>query len=399
MADGGDARVARRSARHRSRVPRARPHAGRYPAAGAALVGCEHVLEDARSGDALAAFADVARLPGRVLRKRLAQAAPRRGMGASPVSGSFPAAIALLQPAAALAVGTRSPTSAAPRDQVGVRLRCSESSVDEAVVPRAGATCWRRPPVRRSPAADILHWRARCSRRDRDWYAAQEDVERALELAEASARLAADALFQRRSSHSGKGARYSRAYAEAIRGRCSRRFGDVQPSPARRPRRAESPPRTPVAILFEAFALFVDLDLAVDRLRARHMRDPASSVATSRPRGRTPLKALDLLGQVDALRDRHGATRSDRSYAGTGEVDDAEKWIAIATRPSVRRSSSGIAATHGSRRATSTPYAAATQLQPPLQAAALALQRRCSARNGKTRPLATHGGERPLGLD
>jgi tetratricopeptide (TPR) repeat protein len=45
--------------------------------------------------------------------------------------------------------------------------------------------------------ADILGWRSRCFRRQRDWEAAREDVERAVELAEALSdrRAAADAYF------------------------------------------------------------------------------------------------------------------------------------------------------------------------------------------------------------
>jgi transcriptional regulator with XRE-family HTH domain len=46
--------------------------------------------------------------------------------------------------------------------------------------------------------ADILGWRSRCYRRQRDWQAAREDVERALELAESAndRRSAAQAYFQ-----------------------------------------------------------------------------------------------------------------------------------------------------------------------------------------------------------
>ncbi|MGH3007652.1 MAG: helix-turn-helix domain-containing protein, partial [Gaiellaceae bacterium] len=46
--------------------------------------------------------------------------------------------------------------------------------------------------------SNIFHWRSRCYRRQRDWEAAREDVERALELADGShnPRAAADAYFQ-----------------------------------------------------------------------------------------------------------------------------------------------------------------------------------------------------------
>jgi tetratricopeptide (TPR) repeat protein len=44
---------------------------------------------------------------------------------------------------------------------------------------RSGESCDRL-------RANILHWRSRCYRRHRDWEAAREDIERALELAEAA---------------------------------------------------------------------------------------------------------------------------------------------------------------------------------------------------------------------
>src|SRR5919202_165577 len=46
--------------------------------------------------------------------------------------------------------------------------------------------------------SNVYGWRSRCYRRQRDWQAAREDVERALELAEglSDRRTAADLLFQ-----------------------------------------------------------------------------------------------------------------------------------------------------------------------------------------------------------
>ena len=83
--------------------------------------------------------------------------------------------------------------------RVGV-VRYSESSINEAIVLFAQALLLAESSDLSADRlrSDILHWRARCHRRNRDWYAAQEDIERALELAEASSdpRRAADALFQ-----------------------------------------------------------------------------------------------------------------------------------------------------------------------------------------------------------
>ena len=68
---------------------------------------------------------------------------------------------------------------------------------------------------------DILDWRSRCYRRQRDWQAAREDVERALELAESSRdrRSAARAYFQASLVAEREGHwLLSRTYAERARG-------------------------------------------------------------------------------------------------------------------------------------------------------------------------------------
>ena len=77
------------------------------------------------------------------------------------------------------------------RAQVLYRLGCCHyklTHVDRALndftaalelADQSGASCDRL-------RANILHWRSRCYRRHRDWEAAREDIERALELAEAA---------------------------------------------------------------------------------------------------------------------------------------------------------------------------------------------------------------------
>ena len=82
---------------------------------------------------------------------------------------------------------------------VGV-VRYHESRIAEAIVLFDEALVLAEGSGERSDRlrSDVLHWRARCHRRNRDWVAADEDIERALELAEAihDTRRAADALFQ-----------------------------------------------------------------------------------------------------------------------------------------------------------------------------------------------------------
>src|SRR5262249_10497164 len=68
---------------------------------------------------------------------------------------------------------------------------------------------------------DILAWRSRCYRRQRDWQAAREDVERALELAESAndRRASAEAFFQASLVAERQGQwLLARTYAERARG-------------------------------------------------------------------------------------------------------------------------------------------------------------------------------------
>ena len=88
-----------------------------------------------------------------------------------------------------------------------------------------------------------------------------------------------------------------------------------------------------IALLEEAFALFVDLDLAVE---AGYVCSSHAGIQLDRGEheaARTnALKALDLLaGRVDHLQEIGMAQLIvGRAYAGTGEIDEAEKWIATA---------------------------------------------------------------------
>ena len=83
--------------------------------------------------------------------------------------------------------------------RVGV-VRYSESSITDAIVLFDQALVLADGSQLPSDRlrSDVFHWRARCHRRNRDWVAAEDDVECVLELAEACSdtRRIADALFQ-----------------------------------------------------------------------------------------------------------------------------------------------------------------------------------------------------------
>ena len=318
--------------------------------------------------------------------------------------------MALLEPAATLAVGAgfTDVDRAEIVFRVGV-VRYSESSIDEAIVLFAEALLLAESSDLSADRlrSDILHWRARCHRRNRDWYAAQEDIERALELAEASSdpRRAADALFQASLVAQRQGrwvlartyAEQSRTLFEELGDRAtvarllnnlaglSHLLGDSDHA---------------IALLEEAFAMFVDLDLAVD---AGYVCSSHAGIQLDRGEheaARTnALKALDLLaGRVDHLQEigmaqlivgrayaahRRGrrsreVDRNRRRDLLSGEVDGASQLrMARAGR---RRDPTGR------RRGCSRPLQASCSCAPGGDVAQA---------HGKTRPPATHGGERP----
>ena len=72
--------------------------------------------------------------------------------------------------------------------------------------------------------AQNFRWRSRCYRRQRDWQAAREDVERALELVErlSDKRAAAQVYFQASSSPSARGTGCSHVRTQSARERTSR---------------------------------------------------------------------------------------------------------------------------------------------------------------------------------
>ncbi len=258
-------------------------------------------------------------------------------------NGELDEAMSLLEQAAAmaLAAGFGEVDRAEIVFQVGV-VRYHQARIPEAVVLLDEALLLAESSEAPSDRlrSDVLHWRARCHRRNRDWVAAQEDVERALELAEAAAdeRRAADALFQASLVAQRQGRWVlARTYAERARALfdelgdsatvarllnnlagLNHLLGDADEA---------------LSLLEQAFGMFVELDLAVDAgyvcssLAEIHLDRDEPALAESNAR-----KALDLLGgRVDHLQEIGTAELAlGRSLAAQGSLDEGEQWIARA---------------------------------------------------------------------
>ena len=267
-------------------------------------------------------------------------------------TGRLEEAMAVLEAAAAVAVsvGFGDTDRAEVVFLVGV-VRYHESSIAEAIVLFDQALVLAEGSGPRSDRlrSDIFHWRARCHRRDRDWVAAEEDVERALELAEASSdsRRAADALFQASLVAQRQGrwvlartyAERSRVLFEEIgdRATAARLLNNL----AGLNHLLGSADRS-IDLLEQAFETFVDLDLPVD---AGYV---CSSLAEIRlGLGEAELaetqaqKALELLGgRPDHLQELGTAELTlGRALAEQGRLDEAEAWIVRAEATSERASS------------------------------------------------------------
>jgi tetratricopeptide (TPR) repeat protein len=309
----------------------------------AALRDAELLVESHRYEDALRAFravreiAAVAPAPPYLLRILRGEAWARTR------TGELDAAMSLLGEAAALAVtaGFSDVERAEVVFQVGV-VRYSQSSIAEAIVLFDEALMLADDPQLHGDRlrSDIFHWRSRCHRRNRDWVAAEEDIERALELAEAcsDSRRVADALFQASLVAQRQG-RWVLARTNAERSRVlfeslgdsatvARLLNNLAGLNHLLGNEAQA-----IALLQEAFGIFVELDLAVD---AGYV---CSSLAEIRlDRGEfdeteaQARKALDLLdGRVDHLQEVGTAQLAlGRALAGQGKLDDAEKWIGAA---------------------------------------------------------------------
>ena len=328
----------------------------------AALVDAERMVEEARYDDALNAFRDVRVLAGAVaastfsLRLLVGEAWSHIRLG------ELAEAMELLEQAATLAVsaGFTDLDRAQVVFRVGV-VRYSESSIAEAIVLFDQALVLAEGselPADRL-RSDVFHWRARCHRRNRDWVAAEDDIERALELAEACSetRRIADALFQASLVAQRQG-RWLVARTHAERARALfEKLGDgatvarLLNNLAGLEHLLGDAPRA-IALLEEAFEMFVELGLAVDAgyvcSSLAEIRLESGDVEQSQTQAR---KALDLLGgRVDHLQEIGTAQLTlGRALAAQGTLDDAERWIAAAddtfeqARSASHRSSAWIA--------------------------------------------------------
>ena len=308
----------------------------------AALMDAEELVQQHRYEEALRAFRDARDLvpaSGPTLRLRLLKGEA----WARTREGDLAVAMSLLEQAAAIAVspGFGEIDRAEVVFQVGV-VRYHEAKIPEAVVLLDEALLLAESSEAPSDRlrSDILHWRSRCHRRNRDWVAAQEDVERALELAEAASdeRRAADALFQASLVAQRQGRWVlARTYAERSRALFAE-LGD-EATVARLLNNLAGlnhllgDADEALALLEQAFGMFVDLDLAVDAgyvcssLAEIHLDRgrPGAAEASAR-------KALDLLdGRVDHLQELGTAELAlGRALAAQGSLEEGERWIARA---------------------------------------------------------------------
>ena len=187
---------------------------------------------------------------------------------------------------------------------------------------------------------DIHQWRSRCYRRQRDWEAAREDIDRALELVRGARRRPA----QRRGEPAGVARRRAagplgprpalrRDLARPLRRRRRhrhRRRACSTTSPASTTRSATTRPRSPSSS--EAFAIFVDAHLEVGgRLRAQlARRDPPRAGRSRRGRGRW------RAGRSRCSRDRIDHVQEigtaqlvlARAHLEQGELEEAEDILA-----------------------------------------------------------------------
>jgi transcriptional regulator with XRE-family HTH domain len=309
----------------------------------AALCDAELLVDAHRYEEALRAFrgareiAGVASVPPSSLRLLNGETWARIRLG------ELDSAMSLLEEAAALTVtaGFTDVDRAEVVFRVAV-VRYSQSSIPEAIILFDEALMLAESSEPRADRlrSDIFHWRSRCHRRNRDWVAAQEDIERALELAEAcsDSRRVADALFQASLVAQRQGrwvlartyAERSRALFEALEDRATvaRLLNNLAGLDHLLGDAAQA-----IVLLEDAFGIFVELDLVVDAgyvcSSLAEIRLECGDVEMSEAQAR---KALDLLGdRVDHAQEVGTAQLTlGRALAAQGRLDDAETWIATA---------------------------------------------------------------------
>jgi tetratricopeptide (TPR) repeat protein len=198
---------------------------------------------------------------------------------------------------------------------------------------------------------EIFDWRARCYRRQRDWEAAREDIERALELAESldDPRAAANSYFQASliAERSGHWA-LARTYAERAKenyeviadrhnvGRLLNNLGGLNFLLGK--------PDDAVELLKGAFgvALEVDSDIdaayAVSSLARVHLETGKPALAEERAR-----KALELLGDNHDFLDEIGNAQLvlGRALLDLGRLDEADRALVAAQKSYEQLGSAG----------------------------------------------------------
>jgi tetratricopeptide (TPR) repeat protein len=318
------------------------------------LLEAERLIQLARYDEAEATLVDARGRAGTAPAPSVALRLLRAEAWVAVRTGRLDEAMSLLEDAAALAVspGFTDVDRAGVVFQVGV-VRYSESKIGEALVlfgealVLAGGDGASADGLR----SDVFHWRSRCHRRNRDWVAAEEDIEHALELAEAcrDQRRIADALFQASLVAQRQG-RWVLARAQAERARdLFAGLGDratvarLLNNLAGLSHLLDDDERA-IALLEEAFALFVDLDLSVE---AGYVCSSLAGIQVDRgdldAAERNARKALDLLGdRVDHLQEVGMAQLIlGRAHAGRGDLDEAERLIAAADDTFRRAESTG----------------------------------------------------------
>jgi tetratricopeptide (TPR) repeat protein len=305
-----------------------------------ALSEGERLLEQRRYSDALRSFA--AAREARGFGGQLPQQRVRllRGEAWAHIrSGELEVALGLLDEAANLVVtpGFGETDRAEIVFLVGV-VRCSESRIPEAIVLLDEALVLAESSDLSSDQlrSDIFQWRARCHRLNRDWVAAHEDAERALELAEASTdtRRIADALFQA-SMVAQRDGRWvlARSHAErslelfaqlgdrATVGRLLNNLAGLNHLLGNGERAVE--------LLREAFEIFLELDLSVEAGYAcSSLAEILVEEGAPEEAEQLALRALSLLGgRRDHVQEIGTAELAlARALTAQGRLAEAEVW-------------------------------------------------------------------------
>jgi transcriptional regulator with XRE-family HTH domain len=290
----------------------------------AVLARAEALVEQHRHAEALPEFQTARAAVGTIGAPELELRAAAGEAWARMECGEVKQALALLQEARSLAENTcfSDIDRADVLFRLGVcRYRLSSISTARSLFDEALTLAERSGLPCDGLRADIFGWRSRCFRRQRDWQAAREDVERAVELAEAlsNPRAAANVYFQ--------ASLIAKAYYEEIAdrvnvGRLLNNLGGLTYSLGK--------PEQAVAYLKDALRLLLeegsDVDAAhvVCSLAEVHLGSGEAVQAEAEAR-----KALELLGgRVDHLAEIGIAQLTlGRSLLEQDRLDEAQEIL------------------------------------------------------------------------